>query len=104
MEEEPREDSELGTVIRDCVDAFRAGDNSTALDLLDRATRMARESGDHDTYDRLKAFQSEQRDKFIQLDFGPEGEGGSLREPRRPLPGSDRGSLKAEYDSDGPAP
>jgi hypothetical protein len=44
------------------------GDNSTALDLLERATRMARESGDHETYVRLKTDQSEQRDKFIRVD------------------------------------
>ena len=88
MEEDPREDTELADAIQEFVEDFRAGDNSTALDQLDRATRMAKESGDHETYVRLKAFQSEQRDKFIRLDFGPEDDGGSLREPRRPLPGS----------------
>ena len=73
------------------------------MNLLDRATRMARESGDHDTYGRLNAFQSKQRTKFIRLDFGPEDDGGGMREPKRPLPGGDRGSLKAQNRSDGPA-
>ncbi len=104
MEEEPREDSELAGAIRESVDAFRAGDNSTALNLLDRAIHMARESGDRDTYVRSKMFRSEQRDKFIRLDLGPEDDGGSIREPRRPSPGNDRGSLKAQNGSDGPAP
>jgi hypothetical protein len=82
MKEEPRDDSELAGAIREFVDAFRAGDNITAFDLLYQAARTARESGDHDTYVRLKAFQSEQRDRFIRLNIGPEDDGGTVREPR----------------------
>ena len=42
----------------------------------------------------------------VLLDFGPEGDDGRVREPRRPLPGSDRGSaerLKAQNGFDSPA-
>ena len=71
MEEEPREDSGLAGAIRELVNAFRAGEDSTALDPLDRARRMARASGDHDTYVPLQAFQSKQRDRFIRWTSDP---------------------------------
>ncbi len=62
--------------------------------LSERATRMAKESGNHELYGRLRAYQSEKRDEFIQLDFGPEDGGGRVREPRRPLPTGDQGSAR----------
>jgi hypothetical protein len=113
MESEPTEDAELLDAIQRVFDAFRAGhNNSTAFDLLDRAIRMAEESGDIEMYDRLKAFQTAMqgysvRLPFVRLPFGPQDEGGGVREPRRPLPSSDRGSaqrLKTQNGFDSPAP
>jgi hypothetical protein len=112
MEPEPMEEAELLDAIQTVVDAFRAGDNNTAFDLLDRAIRIAEESGDIETYDCLKAYQTAMqgysvRLPFVRLPFGPQDEGGGVREPRRPLPSSDRGSaqrLKTQNGFDSPAP
>jgi hypothetical protein len=113
MESEPTEDAELLDAIQTFADAFRPGhDNSTALDLLDRAIRIAEESGDIETADHLKASKTEMqgyfvRLPFVRLPFGPQDEGGGVREPRRPLPSSDRGSaqrLKIQNGFDSPAP
>jgi hypothetical protein len=109
MESEPMEEAELLDAIETAADAFRAGNNdSTAFDLLDRAIRMAEKSGDIETYDSLKACRTAMQGYYsVRLPFGPQDEGGGVREPRRPLPSSDRGSaqrLKTQHGFDSPAP
>jgi hypothetical protein len=107
MEPGPIGDSELEEVIQTFVGALREGDNDTAMEFLDRATRMARESGTGETYVRLKAYKSDLGGKFIQIDFGPDTGEGRVREPRRPLPDSDQGSVQQLNERNGfdsPAP
>ncbi len=48
MEQDPTEETELAHAIYAFFAAFRAGDNRAAFDLLDGATRMAKESGNHE--------------------------------------------------------
>jgi hypothetical protein len=107
VEPGPLEDSELEDVVQEFVDALREGGNGTAMNLLDRAIGMAKESGDNATHVRLMAYRSELRGKFISIDFGPDADDGDAREPRRPLPDSDQGSaqqLNEQNGFDPPAP
>jgi hypothetical protein len=45
-------------------------------------------------YGRLRAYQSEERDEFIQLDLRPEDGDAKARGPRRRLPTGDQGSAR----------
>lgn len=87
-------DGELAANLREFGEALRKGNNSVAMDLLDRTIRMAGDSGDPEMLPRLRAFQSELRTKFIRIDFGPDSDEGMVGEPGGPLAGNDQGSVQ----------